>query len=225
MQSVAAEPTASTTLLSFIFFFPKSAGSLLIYLSYPVSPSPSDCPPRALASLLTLSLSNHSLPPSLFFYLSICILFFAPEFINYSGLSRGPSDYGAINNSYRGRRITPLHITHAHTPNTTLMATNGTLPTKRGRLLLLYDAQGGTFFWVQFFYIPNISQDKHQHCEFIVGSLCYWPKLPTRNTFGLTAKNVPLKVAGGAVSKQFTETHSLTPQRSNGSRVKGQFSA
>lgn len=134
MQSVAAGPTPSTT--PRVLFPPtKSAGSLLIYLPYPVSPSPSDCPhPPALASLLPLSLFNHSLPPSLFFYLSICILFSAAGCINYSRLLRGPSDYAAITKSYQGRRVTPVHITHAP-PNTTLMATDGTLPSRRGRLL------------------------------------------------------------------------------------------
>lgn len=43
--------------------------------------------------------------------------------------------------------------------------------------------------WVQFFHIPNISQDKHQHR----GSVRSWPKLPTLNlnTFVLTAKKCP----------------------------------
>lgn len=75
------------------------------------SPPSLRVPPSAC---VTLSCLNHSLPPSLSFCLSICILFSAPGFINYSRLSRGPPDRRTITGSFRGRRGTSVHVARAH---------------------------------------------------------------------------------------------------------------
>lgn len=96
---------------------PKSAGSLLIYLSYPVSPS--DCLP-ARACVIAHSLTLSSLSTSISFLLSLHLYpIFCSGFINYSRLWCGPSDCSLINKSYRGHRLTPVPITCAPTPNTT----------------------------------------------------------------------------------------------------------
>lgn len=88
MQSVPAAPPSAASSSA------KSAGST------------SDTPP--------FSLFNHSTS----FLLSLHLYpIFALGFINYSRLLLGLSDYGSIDESYQGRRVIPVHVTHAPPPH------------------------------------------------------------------------------------------------------------
>lgn len=117
MQSVAAEPTASTTLLIFIYFFPKSAGSLLIYLSYPVSPSPSDCPPARLRHC-SLSHCLITLYLHLFSFISPSVSYFLLQ--NSSIIQAFHVDLLTMALSTRAIGVVVLHLcrSHMHTPPT-----------------------------------------------------------------------------------------------------------